>query len=152
MKKYQNKFQVIKYNKIEALFIKMFHTPFSDIHGKISEFSLQQEMTLYRGQSRPLDLQLPPGWESNNEPPCISKEVINLNGEEVGLILKNVLTSSECEHYINLASETVREGTHAQKYRKIWQLQSICETFTQPVHRFCHLCVVSAQLEHDEVS
>lgn len=79
-------------------------------------------MTLYRGQSRPLDLQPPPGWESNNEPPCISKEVINLNGEEVGLILKNVLTSSECEHYINLASETVLEVTHAQKYRNMYRI------------------------------
>ena len=81
-------------------------------------------MTLYKGQSKPLNLEPPPGWQStnDNESPCITKEIINLNGEEVGLILKNVLTSKECEHFINLASDHVIEVTHAKKYRNMYRI------------------------------
>ena len=81
-------------------------------------------MTLYRGQSKTLDFEPPPTWSSTDteESLEISKEIINLQGEEVGCILRNVLTSEECQHFINLASDHAVEVSHATKYRNMYRI------------------------------
>ena len=67
-------------------------------------------------------LKPPREWENDSITDTnveITKEPIIMDGNEVGCILRNVLTPEECSHFISVASEegNLQDLSHDAKYR-----------------------------------
>ena len=56
-------------------------------------------MSLYRGQEERFELPAPAAWE-DFDPDAITKQPIVIQGREVGVVLRNVLSQAECQHFI----------------------------------------------------
>ena len=56
-------------------------------------------MSLYRGQEQRLDLPAPSAWD-DVKLNAITKQPIVIQGCEVGVVLRNVLSQAECQHFI----------------------------------------------------
>jgi hypothetical protein len=56
-------------------------------------------MSLYRGQEQRFNLPPPAAWE-DAEPDSITAQPIVIQGCEVGVVLRNVLSQAECQHFI----------------------------------------------------
>ena len=71
-------------------------------------------------------LKPPKEWEENDSIKTgnkidITKEPLIIDGKEVGCILRHVLTSEECSHFISVASEDghLVDLSHNAKYRNM---------------------------------
>jgi len=64
---------------------------------------VEAAMTLFGGQTQFLKFELPKSWSSAKATAAsqeITKESVKINGKVVGCILRNVLSESECDHFI----------------------------------------------------
>ena len=72
-------------------------------------------MSLYRGQDAVLTLATPV-W-SNHDPTSVGKELLVVNGEVIGCVLRNLLNQAECDHFIQQAEELgMVDVSHSTKY------------------------------------
>ena len=84
-------------------------------------------MTLYKGQSKPIEIEVPESWLPSSKvdnSSIINKEILKIDGKEVGCILRNVLTSSECQHFIDISTSQMIDVSHAAKFRNMQRVVS----------------------------
>lgn len=97
-------------------------------------------MTLYNGQTERFHLPPPPEWDIRPHG-AITKETLDVEGLEIGVVLRNVLSQSECEHFIAAGEQMgLVDVSGSAKYRNMFRVatmgQAVSDTVYQRVRPF----------------